>query len=104
MNSKTVLTAVISLIAGLGLAMGTVAFAKNSDHMGGGMMGQSAQQYSHGNNMHDQNVTKGKRGSKARKADASKSTGNNFCHSDTIAKSGSKTKKLKNKSKGKKRT
>jgi len=103
MSSKTILTAVISLIAGLGLAMGTVAFAQNSDHMGGGMMGQTSQQSTHGT-MHDQNTAKGKSSKSSRKADAGKYTGNNFCHSDTVAKSGSKAKKLKKKSKAKKRT
>ncbi len=46
MNSKTVLTAAIAVIAGLGLAMGPVAFAQHNGTMGNqqgaGMMGQGA--------------------------------------------------------------
>ncbi|HEC29909.1 MAG TPA: hypothetical protein ENI65_10025 [Gammaproteobacteria bacterium] len=83
MNSKTVLTAVIGTVAGLGLAMGTMAFAQNNGHMGNtqstgmmgqtstgmmgqtgtGMMGQTSQsintrQDTHGN-MHDRTVQQG---------------------------------------------
>ncbi len=104
MNSKTILTAVIGTIVGLGLAMGTVAFARDTDHMGGGgMMGQSSQQYTHGT-MHDQNTPKGKknakkgkRGATIRHADAGMFTGNASCHGDTITKGKSKTKNSKSK-------
>jgi len=103
MNSKTILTVVIGTIAGLGLAMGTVAFARDTDHMGGGMMGQSSQQYTHGT-MHDQNTAKGKknakkgkRGTTVRHADAGQYMGNVSCHGDTITKGKSKAKNSKSK-------
>lgn len=49
MNSKTVLGVIIGGVAGLTLAMGTMAFAFNGSHMGNnsqtsGMMGQVTQQ------------------------------------------------------------
>jgi len=48
MNSKTVITSIIGAIAGLFLAMGTVAFAQDTSHMGNtqatGMMGEYNQQ------------------------------------------------------------
>jgi len=48
MNTKSALTAILGTIAGLFLAMGTVAFAQDTGHMGNtqatGMMGQYDQQ------------------------------------------------------------
>lgn len=118
MNSKTVLTAVIGTIAGLGLAMGTVAFAQNNGHMGytqeTNMMGQpiqqntakldthhgrtvqqdthhgkAVQQDTHGG-MHTQ-PTHNQRPVTTHHADNSQTTGNYPCHDDTTSKSGAKT-------------
>lgn len=94
MNSKTILTAAIGAIAGLSLAMGTVAFARDTDHMGGGMMGQASVQNTHGT-MHDQNTAKGKKSKTIRHANAGKYAGNFSCHNDTLTKGKSKAKKSK---------
>ena len=55
MNSKTVLTAVLGGIAGIGLVMGTIAFATDTGRMGntqgGGMMGQGGGMMGQGGGM-----------------------------------------------------
>jgi len=111
MNSKTVVTAIVGAIAGLGLAMGTVAFAHNTDHMGNiqdnTMMGQT---YQHGSNsqnthdtMHNNTVQKGTLGNMHAQSnqgqhsvtghhtDNSQATGNYPCHANTGVKSAPKT-------------
>ncbi len=62
MNSKTLVTAVVAALVGVGLAVGTVSFAQNTGHMGNyqntGMMGQTTQKtgtLTHGT-MHGQTV------------------------------------------------
>jgi uncharacterized protein YcfJ len=94
MNSKTVLTAIIGAIVGLGLAMGTTAFARDTGHMGGGMMGQTIQQNTHGT-MHGQNVQQGHRFATTHHANARRYTGDTPCHAGTVAKSGPKAKQRK---------
>ncbi len=104
MKSKTVLHIVLGGVAGLALAMGTMAFAQNTDHMGntttgGGMMGQTIQKTNttggHGymhettapqkttyGGMHTQsNIPVGTHHASFNKAPA-----NTPCHSDTTAK------------------
>ena len=48
MNSKKLATYLLGAVTGVGLAMGSVAFAQNTlDHHNGGMMGQTTQQTAH---------------------------------------------------------
>ncbi len=69
MKGKTILTAIVGAIAGLGLFMGTIAFAQDNSHMGynqnTSMMGQTNQNTMHGqpthgntNTMHGQTLAK----------------------------------------------
>lgn len=58
MNSKTILSVVVGAVAGLALAMGSMAVALDNTHMGnttqyGGMMGQPVQQNTKTLNGHD---------------------------------------------------
>lgn len=59
MNSKTLSTYLIGAVAGLGLAVGSVAFAQNTgysnNHHDNGAMGQTTQQTTH-NGMHGQAI------------------------------------------------
>ncbi len=121
MNSKTALTVVIGTIAGLGLVMGTVAFAQNNGHMGNtqntDMMGQTIQQNNANLDTHHgktvQQNTRGRlhgktvqqdtyggmhtqpahnqRPAPTHHADNSQTTGNYPCHDDTSIKSEAKT-------------
>lgn len=100
MNSKTLVTTVLSVTAALGLLMGTVAFAQNTDHMGhtqtstsqdsnDTMHGKTVQKNSHGS-MHvqsgqNQNPVTGHH------TDINKTTDNYPCHDDTVVKGGKKT-------------
>ncbi len=48
MNSKKLATYLLGTVTGVGLAIGSVAFAQNTlDHHNGGMMGQTTQQTTH---------------------------------------------------------
>ncbi len=55
MKTKTVITTIVGVIAGLGLFMGTMAYAQDYGHMGStqgtGMMGQTSQNSMHGQTM-----------------------------------------------------
>lgn len=92
MKGKTLLTAIVGVIAGLGLTMGAIAFAQDRGHMGStqntGMMGQSNQNTMHGqpthgstNTMHGQTLAKNDHHGKIQRSDT--------CHgNDTVGKTG----------------
>ncbi|MFV1981974.1 MAG: hypothetical protein ACC657_00420, partial [Thiohalomonadales bacterium] len=98
MNSKTVVTAIVGAIAGLSLAVGTVAFAHNTDHMGNiqgdTMMGQTYQHDTKGQNthggMHAQS-NQGQHSVTGHHTGNSQATGNFPCHANTGVKSTPKT-------------